>query len=75
MNFERHIWEGWRVRDFIESLELTVNMIMNGQSYIKPFQTKDELKQYCKNNQPYYKKHIPEVVAFFCKKYGIKGGA
>jgi len=38
---------------------------MSGQSWQKPFKTSDELKQWCKDNQPYYKKHIPEVYNYF----------
>jgi hypothetical protein len=40
-------------------------MIMMGRSWQRPFQTKEELAQWCKDNQPGYKKHIPEVVTYF----------
>ena len=33
---------------------------------------KAELKSWCIDNQPYYKKYIPEVVNYFIKKYNIK---
>ena len=72
MNLNKHIWEGWRVIDFIEDLEHTLEMIMTGQSWKKPIKTKIELKEFCKDNQPYYKKHIPEVVNYFAKKHNIK---
>ena len=39
VNLEKHVWEGWRVVDFINNLEPIFNMIMNNQSYIKPFTT------------------------------------
>jgi hypothetical protein len=71
MNNNRHIWEGWTVQDFIDELEPMFNMIMRNQSWKKPFQTKEELKEWCKSNQPYYKKHVPEVYSYFRKKAGL----
>lgn len=35
----------------------------------KSIQTKKDLKEFCINNQPYYKKHIPEVYNYFKQKY------
>lgn len=67
----RHIWEGWTVQDFINELEPQFNMIMSNNSWKKPFKSKQEIKDWCKDNQPYYKKHIPEVVSYFSKKAGI----
>jgi hypothetical protein len=60
MNLDRHVWEGWTVQDFIDELKITF-------PYQK-FETKDQVKQWCKSEQPYYKKHIPEVVSYFIKK-------
>lgn len=68
MNAKRHVWEGWTVQNFIDELEPTFDLIMSNQSWRKPFQTKEELKQWCMDNQPYYKKHIPEVFNYFKKK-------
>lgn len=71
MNLEKHISEGWRVIDFINDLEPMFNMIMRNQSHVKPFETDNELKEWCKDNQPYYKKHIPEVYQYFKEKTKI----
>ena len=60
MSNDRHIWEGWTVNDFIKELEITF-------PYQK-FKTKDEVKNWCKSEQPYYKKHIPEVAKYFIQK-------
>lgn len=68
MDLNKHIWEGWRVQDFIDELEPSFNMIMSGNSWQKPFKTDNELKEWCKSNQPYYKKHIPEVFKYFKNK-------
>ena len=38
------------------------------QSHIKPFVDKQDLRNWIKDNQPYYKKHIPEVYKYFLKK-------
>ena len=72
INYSKHIWEGWTVQDFVDDLQSQFDTIMAGQSWIKPFATKDQIKQWCMDNQPYYKKHIPEVVNHFAKMAGIK---
>ena len=64
MNLNKHIWEGWTVQNFIDSLEVQIQYVT--------VKDKKELKEWCKDNQPYYKKHIPEVVNYFSKKYNIK---
>jgi hypothetical protein len=65
----KHIWEGWTVQCFIDELEFSFDMIMKDQH---PFTTKQEVKEWCMDNQPYYKKYIPEVVKYFTTKYNIK---
>jgi hypothetical protein len=47
-------------------------MIQNNKSWMKAINTKAELKEWCKDNQPYYKKHIPEVVNHFAEKFNLK---
>lgn len=70
---DRHIWEGWTVGDFIDDLEPSFRIIQN--SNIKTtksgFESKQDLKQWVKDNQPYYKKHIPEVYNYFLKESGL----
>ena len=69
----RHIWEGWTVQDFIDDLEPSFNQIMSGRSWKIPFTSKDDLKKWCMENQPYYKEHIPEVYNYFKNKVaGLK---
>ena len=65
IDFDKHIWEGWTVGDFIEELEPEFEMIMSGGSYVKPFKSKEELKKWTADNQPYYKKPIQDVVNYF----------
>ena len=71
-NLNRHILEGWTVQDFIDELEPNLDMIQNNNSWQKPFADKTKLKQWCMDNQPYYKKYIPEVVNYLAKKYNMK---
>ena len=60
----KHIWEGWTVQDFIDDLEMLFS--------IHPtFKDKKEVRDWCKDNQPYYKKHIPGVANHFIKKAGL----
>jgi hypothetical protein len=68
INLNKHIWEGWTVADFIDELEPSFNQIMRSGSWEKPFKTKDEVKKWCMDNQPYYKKYIPDVVKYFTEK-------
>lgn len=70
MDLNKHVWEGWTVQDFIDELEPSFNQIMEGNSYSwqKPFKSKDELKKWCMEEQPYYKKHIPGVFKYFAAK-------
>ena len=63
MKNDKHIWEGWYVSDFIESLEVTFPY--------QTFKTKDEVRAWCKYKQPYYKKHIPQVANYFIKKANL----
>lgn len=70
-NPEKIIYEGWTVADFVEELEPSVKMIMAGQSWRDPFKTKEELKIWVGENQPYYKKPVKEVVDYFASKYNI----
>ena len=71
INLQKHVWEGWRVGDFIDSLAPELELIMQGRSWRKPFTSKQELAAWCRNNQPYYKKHIPGVVSYFARKYHL----
>jgi hypothetical protein len=71
MNRDKHVWEGWTVGDFIDDLEPIFNMIITNRSHVKPFTNKQDLKNWVKDNQPYYKKHIPEVANYFIKKIGL----
>ena len=72
MNLNKEIWEGWTVQAFIDELEWSVKAVMSGQSFTTKFQSKEELKKWCMDNQPYYKKHIPEVVNYFAELYNLK---
>lgn len=68
IDLDKHVWEGWTVQDFIDELEPLFDQIMSGRSWQKPFKDKAELKAWCMDNQPYYKRYIPGVVEYFFKK-------
>lgn len=68
IDFEKEVWEGWRVIDFIHELEPLLLIAIRDGSAPK---TKKELKEWCKEHQPYYKKYIPDVVNYFARKYGF----
>lgn len=63
MNLDREIWEGWTPRDFIKELEpLFVSEMSRGNPSIK---TVADVRRWTADNQPYYKKQVPEVVSYF----------
>ena len=64
MNYNKHIWEGWTIQDFINELDFVFEY--------QTFETKEELKKWCKSEQPYYKKHIPELYKYFLNKSNLK---
>lgn len=72
MDLERVVWEGWRVKDFIEDLDFMVGQIMNGDAIIEKFTTKEELKEYLRSEQPHHKKDIPEVIEHFATMYKLE---
>lgn len=72
IDFDKHIWEGWTVGDFIANLEPQIQTIMDNGSWRPAFKGRDDLKKWCMDNQPYYKKYIPEVVNYFAQKYNIR---
>ena len=69
---DKHIWEGWTVRDFIEALKPELDLIMTARSWRKPFTTKKALEAWCADNQPYYREAINEVTTYLAVLYGIE---
>ncbi len=68
MNRDKHIWEGWTVGDFIDDIEVTFNY---RSKYSNFWKSKEDLKKWVASEQPYYKKHIPEVYNYFLQKSGL----
>ena len=71
--YNKHIWEGWTVGDFIGDIEPTFDRITktDGWFFGKTIDSKQKLKKWVKDEQPYYKKHIPEVYRYFLNKSGL----
>lgn len=72
IDYNKPIWEGWLVQDFINELNELVTIGVASESHFKTIQTKEALKEFCMDNQPYYKKYIPEVVEHFAQKFDLK---
>ena len=68
MNRDKHIWEGWTVGDFIDDIEVTFNY---RSKYSNFWKSKEDLKKWVASEQPYYKKHLPEVYKYFLQKSGL----
>ncbi len=70
--FDKHIWEGWHVRDFIDELEPQLDNLMEYgyDQYSEPlFKTKEEIKNWIKSNLRYTLKALREVTKYFVDKY------
>lgn len=72
IDYDKHIFEGWRVKDFIEELDEVIDIFISNSNEFHKTVTKDDLKKFIADNQPYIKKAIPEVVKHFANKYNIK---
>jgi hypothetical protein len=70
INLNKHVWEGWTVGDFIDDLEPLFDIVRSNASEFgcSAFETKEDVKKWCMDNQPGYKKYIPEVVNYFASK-------
>jgi len=66
MSRDKHIWEGWTAGDFIDEIEPIFNMKLRATQH--PWLSKSALKDWVASEQPYYKKHIPEVYEYFLTK-------
>lgn len=66
INFDKHIWEGWCVSDFITELEPSVRELSSNGF----FKSKEQMKKWVISNQPFYKRYIPDVFNYFYQKYG-----
>lgn len=73
VNYSKHIWEGWTVRDFINDIEYSVDITINDYKSRGIIITKDIIARITSDQQPYYKRVIPDVVNYFCNKYNIIG--
>lgn len=71
-NLDKEIYDGWKVKDFIDLLKDGVDTIMNRMSWTAPFKDKNELAIWLDNNQPFYKARIPEVINYFAELYQLK---
>lgn len=65
INFEKVIYEDWTVGDFIEELEPYFKEVQSGLAWHAPLRNREEVKLWCMDNQPYYKKYVKEVVDYF----------
>jgi len=68
IDYNKHISEGWKVIDFIKHMEIFFEGVNNRQGHRKRIKNEKDLKKWCKDNQPHYKKHIPEVYKYFLNK-------
>lgn len=66
-NLNKHVWEGWTVGNFIEEINPTFDFIIK-QYGVKYWINNLDLKEWIKQEQPYYKKHIKEVYNYFLNK-------
>ncbi len=68
-----YIADGIYENDIIDKLDNVIYLIMNNESYIKPFTNRKEFTEwfewFC--NQYIITDNIPKVINYFCNKYNI----
>ncbi len=64
MNRDKHIWEGWTVGDFIDDVEVIFNYCSKHSNF---WESKKDLKNWVKDNQPYYKNIYQKFIIIFYK--------
>lgn len=66
MDLNRNIYEGWTPQDFINELTPIFNILRPHVAWQKvSFKSRQDVARWCCDNQPYYKKQIPEVISHF----------
>lgn len=71
INFNKHIWEGWTVQDFIEDIEYSMDIAVQEQRRRGNPIDREFIRKTTSSQQPYYKKVIPDVVNYFCDRYNV----
>lgn len=72
INYDKHIWEGWTVKDFINDIIGEIDILIELHRPRGNTVDRKLIAELTSNAQPYYKKVIPEVVDYFCKRYNAK---
>lgn len=70
-HFDKHIWEGWHVRDFIDYIENDLDRMMEyGQGYAEPIlKNKEQITEWIRSHLPYTTKALRDVSRYFIDKY------
>ena len=56
------------MKNVINELCTKFDVIMSGQSWMSPFRTEKEVRDWCKSNMPYRKFRNKEIETFFIKR-------
>ena len=70
VNLDRNIFEGWTIGDFAYYIEENTNFINLVNNDI--LKTKEDVKKYCRLNQPYTTKGANLTAQYLCQKYNIR---
>lgn len=65
MDLNRNIYEGWTPQDYINQIRPAFDQRLRGRG----FEDKAELVRFVCDEQPYYKKQIPEVISYFWNRF------
>lgn len=71
INYDKVIFNGKTVKDFIVSIEQSVQDVMDDLTCFDPPKNRIELCRLIRDLQPIYKGIIPEVNEYFVEKYGF----
>lgn len=72
IDYNKEVWEGWTVQDFIDDLEPQLDMIVSGNAIMPSPGSREELIDLISDLQMYIKEPVLEVVEYFSSKYNLK---
>jgi len=65
IDFNKHLREGWTNKALIVEMLPTFDMVMRGESWMKPFKTKEDVAKFVNDNQPNFKRVNKDVITWF----------
>ena len=63
--------EGWTIEMLIKEIEWEFRLIMNGESWKKPFKTKQDVQDWVADRLPNHKGAVKKITNYFVNNYSL----